>query len=113
MLLYLQCHFFTVNDINTTLGRLVYGAAIEIVNHTVAKELGVIGRNLGDAGEIHFTISKNGKSTLLSIYYFGGSEICRLPNFSLSSIRNLRYSPGEYPVCCLIYFPKKEEFGNL
>ena len=35
------------------------------------------------------TISKNGKSTLLSIYYFGGSEICRLPNFSLSKIISL------------------------
>jgi len=35
------------------------------------------------------TISINDKSTLLSIYYFGGSEICRLPNFSLSKIISL------------------------
>ena len=33
------------------------------------------------------TISMNGKSTLSLIYYFGGSEICRLPNFSLSKIK--------------------------
>ena len=62
------------------------------------------------------TIFKNGKSTLLSIYYFGGSEICRLPNFSLSKIislpnkqnsvngRSSSKIPVVYAVLCFYYF---------
>ena len=33
--------------------------------------------------------SVEGKSTLLPVYYFGGSEICHLSNFSLSKIISL------------------------
>ena len=39
----LQHHFFTINYVNTTLGRLVYGAAVEVEYHTIAKALNVVG----------------------------------------------------------------------
>ena len=47
-------HFFTTYNINTTLGRLVYGAAIKVIYHTIAKAIGGVGLNLVNVGEIHF-----------------------------------------------------------
>ena len=44
----------------------------------------------------------NGKSTLLSIYYFGGSEICRLPNFSLENNKPLKDLKTAWMIGCQI-----------
>ena len=43
MLLYLQCHFFTINNVNTTLGRLAHGASLQVVYRTAIEALDVIG----------------------------------------------------------------------
>lgn len=51
MLLYLQCHFFTINNINVTFGRLVYRTTLQVVYCTVAE---AFGGNLGDVGEVYF-----------------------------------------------------------
>ena len=69
------------------------------------------------------TISKNGKSTLLSIYYFGGSEICRLPNFSLSKIimplKDLRTvwmigcQVKTYYLCCSLVLLFRQSFISV
>ena len=43
MLLYLQCHFFTINNVNTTLGRLAHGATLQVVYRTAIEVFGGIG----------------------------------------------------------------------